>query len=82
MRIKLSSMNYLDAEAPGFFSIAKDDDTALIIESGCNERMLVHRAVDGVHDPISTVRALAETGISKEATEIEFVPEACVEAFE
>jgi len=82
MRFKLSSMNYLDAKAPGSFSIVRDDDTALIIQSGCNERMLVHRAVKGVHDLISTVRVLAKTGISKEATEIESVPEACVEAFE
>lgn len=82
MRFELSSMNYLDAKALGSFSIVKDDDTALIIQSGCNERMLVHWAVNGVHDLISTVRALAKTGIIKEATEIEFVPEACVEAFE
>jgi len=82
MRFKLSSMNYLDAKALGSFSIVKDDDTALIIQSGCNERMLVHWAVNGVDDLISTVRALARTGIIKEDTEIEFVPEACVEAFE
>ena len=81
MRFKLSAMNYLEDEAPGSFSIVRDDDTALIIQSGCNERMLVHRAGKGVHDLISTVRALAKTGISKEATEIESVQQVCVEAF-
>lgn len=75
-------MNYLDGKASESFSIVeRDDDTALIIQPGCSERMLVHRVVNGVHGLISTVRAVAKIDIIKEATEIEFVPEACVEAF-
>lgn len=79
---KLSSMRYLDAEALGSFNVVKDDDAAVIIQSGFSERTLVHWAVNDVHALVSNLRALVKAGIIKEATEIEFVPEDCVEAFE
>lgn len=81
-RFKLSSMQHLDAEALGSFSIVEDDDAALIIQSRFNRRTLLHWAVNDVRVLVSNLKSLLKTGSIQEGTEIEFVPEDCIEALE